>query len=131
MSLPEVLKKQREDRNWSQDFVANLLNVHRSTISKYETGQITPSYQTLIQFATIYKLDMAQLVGELVETRTDKQPYILKESPNESEMDLIRELLENSSELKRALLDLYNFDIKKKSSAIAIFHAQIQAMKKN
>ncbi|MBY0122279.1 helix-turn-helix domain-containing protein [Bacillus sp. S/N-304-OC-R1] len=80
MSILKKLKQLRDKRNWSQHFVENLMNVDRSTISKYETGQLLPTYQALIQLAEIYKVDKTFLLEELEQPHLNKHtsatPYI-------------------------------------------------------
>lgn len=135
MSLPKKLKQLRDERNWSQRFVANLLNVHRSTISKYETGQIIPTYPALLRLADIYKVDKAFLIDELDDSQTLTAPetgtktYVLKERPMDHDLELIKELLQKYPDLKKSLLELYNFDDKSKALAVKLFYLQIQAMK--
>ncbi|MBU8881094.1 helix-turn-helix domain-containing protein [Bacillus sp. FJAT-29790] len=131
MTLSEILKKLRNDRNWSQDFVANLMNLSRSTISKYETGEIIPPYQTLLQLANIYKVDKTLLIEELNgESSGDVRAYILKENPDDHDFELIMQLLRESPELKMALLDMYNFDVKRKAVATKAIQMQIQLIKR-
>lgn len=112
--------------------MANLLNVHRSTISKYETGEIIPNYQTLLQFAQIYKVDKSFLINELDESQrneTGSDTYILKEGPIDHDLDLIKQLLQGYPELKKSLLELYNFDEKTKAQTIKVVQFLIQGMK--
>jgi len=131
MVLSDKLKQLRDERNWSQRFVANLMNVHRTTISKYESGQITPSYQALNQLASIYKIDASELISELGESvPAPSQPYVLNENNFDHDMDLIKQLVDQSPDLKKALLELYNLDEKTQKLAIQLFQAQMQIMKK-
>jgi transcriptional regulator with XRE-family HTH domain len=131
MVLSDKLKQLRDERNWSQRFVANLMNVHRTTISKYESGQITPSYQALNQLANIYKIDASELISELGESvPAPTQPYVLNENNFDHDMDLIKQLVDQSPDLKKALLELYNLDEKTQKLAIQLFQAQMQIMKK-
>ena len=131
MVLSDKLKQLRDERKWSQRFVANLMNVHRTTTSKYESGQITPSYQALNQLASIYKIDASELISELGESvPAPSQPYVLNENNFDHDMDLIKQLVDQSPDLKKALLELYNLDEKTQKLAIQLFQAQMQIMKK-
>lgn len=50
-----LLKKARKAANFSQQDVANLLDVRQEMVSKYETGKsIIPSYH-LLKFSRIYQ----------------------------------------------------------------------------
>ncbi|MEH7545917.1 MULTISPECIES: helix-turn-helix domain-containing protein [Bacillaceae] len=65
MALSEKLRELRDKQNWSQETLADMMKMHRSTISRYETGKAIPNYQTVIQFAEIYKVEKEYLVDEL------------------------------------------------------------------
>lgn len=45
--LGEKLKELRTQKNLSQNQLANILNVHKATISLYESGSRYPSYNIL------------------------------------------------------------------------------------
>lgn len=40
MFFGEKLKKEREKRGWSQDYIAKKIYVSRQSVSKWETGKI-------------------------------------------------------------------------------------------
>ena len=61
----------REDNDWTQEFVANYLNINRRTYSAYETGDITMSPETLIQLSELHRTSVDYLLG-LTRVRT---PY--------------------------------------------------------
>ncbi|MFR1688164.1 MAG: helix-turn-helix domain-containing protein [Massilimicrobiota timonensis] len=54
MSLGARLKKSRLKMGFSQEFVANLLNLHRTTIGKYENDECIPSVEILSRLIEIY-----------------------------------------------------------------------------
>lgn len=54
MSLGERLKKAREKLGFSQEFVAKRINVHRTTIGKYESNECLPSVDILMRLIDIY-----------------------------------------------------------------------------
>ena len=90
MSLPEILKKLRTDRKWTQDFAAEMLKVDRSTISKYETGKVTPTYQTLVQMAEVYKVDKTLLTDKLENPSSySADKSVLKEKYGLPNLDVI------------------------------------------
>ena len=43
MGLMEVLKRLRKEKGWTQEQLANAVGVKRATISKYESGAISPT----------------------------------------------------------------------------------------
>ncbi|MGM0971862.1 MAG: helix-turn-helix domain-containing protein [Bacillota bacterium] len=130
MSLSEILKKLRTDRKWTQDFAAEMLKVDRSTISKYETGKVTPTYQTLLQMAEVYKVDKTLLTDELENPSSySADKSILKENPDDKDMEMIREIISQYPDLKKTLLDIYTFNEKKKALAVRVIKNNIQVLK--
>lgn len=109
MSIGEKLKKLRDDQVWSQETVAKLMNLHRSTISKYENDKAQPNRQTLIQFAKIFKIDKSYLVDDFggeEDATTPETGFVTKENLDDPELSLINELLQLEPELKKALVEL-------------------------
>lgn len=62
----------REDRDFSQQEVAKLLNVGQTTYSRYETGNLDIPSQSLIALAQLYGTSIDYLVGLTDEPR----PYL-------------------------------------------------------
>ena len=123
MDLSEKLRKLRDDRNWSQQTVADLMSIERSTISRYETGESTPSYERLLKFADIYKVDKEYLVG-------DSSKYIIEENLTDPELSIINQLFEVEPELKKALIDLYLIAPKQRSFLINTIVYMIKGAKR-
>ena len=48
MTIGERLLKLRKERNLSQEELANVLDVSRQTISKWETDQTTPDFDKIV-----------------------------------------------------------------------------------
>ncbi|EIJ80354.1 Cro/CI family transcriptional regulator [Bacillus methanolicus PB1] len=120
MSLSKKLRELRIKKGWTQDFVADMMKVDRSTISRYETGRSLPDYQTILQFAEIFKVEKEYLVAELdpQAEEKDKPALLLKENSNDRELELILELLEKEPKIKDILLEWYNYDDKKRTLVI-------------
>lgn len=64
MKLYEKLQKLRKEHNYSQEQLADLLNVSRQTISKWENGTITPTTDRLQELCNIYQIPLSELLGE-------------------------------------------------------------------
>lgn len=61
----------REDRDWTQQHVADLLFINRRTYAAYENGVNAMSPETLIRLAQLYQTSVDYLLG-----LTDQiQPY--------------------------------------------------------
>ncbi len=57
------LKTLRIQNNYTQEQLANRLNLTKSVISAYETGLRMPSYETLIAISRIFKVTTDYLLG--------------------------------------------------------------------
>lgn len=54
----DELKKLRLQRGWTQEKLAEIMNVGKSTISMYENGNRTPDFETLEEIADIFNVDL-------------------------------------------------------------------------
>ena len=67
----ENIRHLREDHDYTQAQLAELLQVHQTTYSSYELGKLGIPAEALIQLADFYQVSVDYLLG-----RTDiKQPY--------------------------------------------------------
>ncbi len=65
------IRELREDSDFSQKQISEVLKVHQTTYSDYEIGNLNPSIHVLCKLADFYKCSIDYLVG-----RTDqKEPY--------------------------------------------------------
>lgn len=64
MKLEEKLMKLRKNNAWSQEELAEKLDVTRQTISKWELGQSTPDTENLSKIATIFGISVNDLLDE-------------------------------------------------------------------
>ena len=67
----EHLRALREDRDLSQKQLAELLQVHQTTYSDYERGNINIPVDALIQLADFYKTS----IDYLIDYTDDPRPY--------------------------------------------------------
>lgn len=62
MILSEHLKLEREKRNWSQDQLADELNVTRQSVSKWENNKGLPSIEVLIAISDLLHITIDELL---------------------------------------------------------------------
>jgi transcriptional regulator with XRE-family HTH domain len=105
MSLADKLQELRESRNWSQQTLADMMKISRSTISRYETGKSVPNYETVIRYAELFRIDKQYLVNEL-DQLLPKTGYIIEENLTDPDLAIINELFQDEPDLKKALIDL-------------------------
>jgi len=63
MNLAERLRIFREQCGFSQQQIADKLNIHRATYSYYELGRTEPSVDNLIRLARIFNITVSELLG--------------------------------------------------------------------
>lgn len=64
----------REDKDWTQQKIADLLFINRRTYAAYENGINSMTPETLIKLAKIHNVS----VDYLLELTDEKKPYPLK-----------------------------------------------------
>lgn len=62
MAYP-MIRSLREDHDWTQQHVADLLFINRRTYSAYENGANTMTPELLIQIAELYGTSVDYLLG--------------------------------------------------------------------
>jgi transcriptional regulator with XRE-family HTH domain len=132
MSLPEKLKQLRDSRNWSQQYLADLMNLDRSTISRYETGKSIPPYETVLQFSEVYQVEKNFLVVELdnLLSKKEKSAYILKENPEDKDLNLILQLIQQEPDLKDILMDIKVLSSNRRAYFLDKMKMELKALKK-
>ena len=71
-----VIKQLRMERGITQEQLASMLKVSRSTIGMYETGNREPDFETCEAIADIFNVDMDYLTGRSkVERKSPITPY--------------------------------------------------------
>ena len=64
LMVADNLKNIRKEHKLTQQDIANVLGIDRSTYAFYETGKTTPSVNTLYKLAEIYNVSIESFVGE-------------------------------------------------------------------
>ncbi|WP_053485378.1 helix-turn-helix domain-containing protein [Lysinibacillus sp. FJAT-14745] len=62
MNLTQSLKNKREEHNFSQEDIAQKLNVSRQSVSKWENGNCYPDLDNLILLSELYNISLDELV---------------------------------------------------------------------
>jgi len=83
-----TIKKLRERNKLTQTELAQVLNISKSMVSSYETGQRSPSYDVLIKIARFFNVSMDYLYG----FKSDM--YVSIEGLEEKEKQMVRNLIE-------------------------------------
>ena len=70
------LKQAREQRGWSQEYLATKIHVSRQSISKWETGKNYPSIEVIIHLSDIFGIT----VDELLRSDETLQEKVIQDS---------------------------------------------------
>ena len=92
--LAQRLKELRKVYNYTQDYVADVLETTRQTYSHYETGKRKPSTATIYKLASLYGVS----VDDLLHLSIEYDPNVFYEAPGPS----------TSSESLSAYLEYFN-----------------------
>ena len=78
MKLAEKLFELRKEKGWSQEKLAEQINVSRQSISKWESGQVLPEIEKIIELSRIFQVTTDYL---LLDENSEKSSttVILKE----------------------------------------------------
>ncbi|MFR5684519.1 MAG: helix-turn-helix domain-containing protein [Clostridia bacterium] len=64
MKFNEKLRTLRENKNLSQEMLAQELNVARQTVSKWELGETTPEMDKLVKMSEIFEISLDDLIKD-------------------------------------------------------------------
>ncbi|MFT8318354.1 MAG: helix-turn-helix transcriptional regulator [Sporolactobacillus sp.] len=62
MELHQRIKSKREELGWSQEKLADALNVSRQAVSKWENGSSYPDIEKLIDISDIFQISLDELI---------------------------------------------------------------------
>lgn len=73
MSFSERLKDLRKTNKITQEKLATIIGVERSSIGKYESSSTIPSKETLVKIAQYFNVTTDYLLGNEIKIQTDKK----------------------------------------------------------
>ena len=62
MTIGERLLKLRKEKNLSQEELANILDVSRQTVSKWETDQSVPDFDKIVPLCEVFGITSDELL---------------------------------------------------------------------
>lgn len=113
------IKLLRKKNNWTQDELGNMLQVQKAAISKYETGTIPLTDETILKLSQIFNVSTDYLLGRdekeqknthLSETERRVQKFY-EEHP--IMYDLVDAISRLDKEQQKALLEYAEFQAQK------------------
>lgn len=85
MSFSEKIRKLRKDKGLSQEQLAEILNVSRQSVSKWESGQSYPEIDKLIVLSDLFGITIDELVKKNIKPTTNLDYEIKNGNELESE----------------------------------------------
>ena len=112
MTLGERLKMYRTQKGLSQEKIAEMLDVSRQAVTKWEAGQTTPSSDNLIALANLYDVSLDELIGksenEIISTEGEKEKrFSPKHNPILRNNFIIIAIIAQAASLNVAIQPLY------------------------
>lgn len=62
-SIPAKLKEARKQAGYTQQQIADILKIPQNTMSRYETGERDPDYETLGRLIDFYEVSADWILG--------------------------------------------------------------------
>ena len=78
MDFNNKLYELRKQKGFSQEELANRLNVSRQTISKWEVGESTPDMENLVAISELFEISLDELVLNKVPEEADTSAQFVK-----------------------------------------------------
>ncbi|MGX1901841.1 DNA-binding XRE family transcriptional regulator [Thermolongibacillus altinsuensis] len=128
--LGDRLKWLRKERNWTQEQLAQKLNVSRSQISKWENGDQLPDIKSIEEISNLFNVSIDFLLGRNHVTKEilhEIQRTYGTDDIDEELLEVIRYLKQNPK-LARSLYVLQSLPAKKRKRIETIVITTIQEL---
>jgi transcriptional regulator with XRE-family HTH domain len=128
--LGDRLKWLRKERNWTQEQLAQKLNVSRSQISKWENGDQLPDIKSIEEISNLFNVSIDFLLGRNHVTKEilhEIQRTYGTDDIDEELLEVIRYLKQNPK-LARSLYVLQSLPTKKRKRIETIVITTIQEL---
>ena len=97
----EKIREIRLSRGYNQEQLAEMANLNRVTIAKYESGKVEPGAQALLRIADALEVTVDQLLGrDAPQTQTGDEPYRIETE----EVKILAPYMDRMPKDKRELL---------------------------
>lgn len=103
-TILKILKAARNNKNFTQKFVAEAIGVKGNTIGNYENGITEPDIDTFIRLCNLYELNYKAVLDEAYGTQSDDSLSIL-------ENELIKKYRQLSTDGKDRINNMLDFEI--------------------
>ncbi|WP_158234724.1 helix-turn-helix domain-containing protein [Lentibacillus sediminis] len=137
MSLEQIaqnIKFFREQYNWTQQELADRLQMSRSVITKWENNHLIPDTEALIKLSEVFQITLDQLVGKAVYQedllKEFKRIYSSDSMDFEEEVVSLVEYLMKHPHFKEQIYRLSRMSVKKQLNLHSMFAGMIDHYEK-
>lgn len=116
MKIGAQLKKAREEKKFSQQEIAHLLNISQKTLSNIESDKSNPTIEQLSKLSEVYELDILELLSS--------QGITFNQHNREGNNGIIY-----NYHFPEKLIEQYEQRIKDKDEIIALLREEIKILK--
>ena len=88
-NLPTKLKELRKQNHYSQEYVAEQLNISRQAISHWENGRAYPDIDNLVLLAELYGVSVDELLDNHVNVHDGDEAVVISTVDNSQVMETI------------------------------------------
>ncbi|MBO8157395.1 MAG: helix-turn-helix transcriptional regulator [Bacillaceae bacterium] len=132
--LAENIKYFRKLKNWTQQDLANQLQISRSVVAKWESGSSVPDVKTLVLLSGIFEVSVDHLIGNHI-SRSDllkefQKIYLSKQQQLDEETIEIVDFVVKNPQIKQSLLELKKLPIRKQKVVHRLLKTLIDEIKK-
>ncbi len=111
--LQERIKQLRIEKKWSQDELAQKIDADARQISRYETGRITPSVETVAKLAIAFEVTADYLLIE----NAARKPFRMDDKEFIRNIEIIQEFPDNDKNCLFEVIEAFRAKNKIKSFA--------------
>ncbi|MED2920247.1 helix-turn-helix transcriptional regulator [Bacillus thuringiensis] len=83
MFFGDKLKKEREKKGWSQEYLATKIHVSRQSVSKWETGKNYPNIGVIIDLSDLFGIT----IDELLRSDRELKEKIIQDSKRSTDLN--------------------------------------------
>lgn len=118
MTLGEYLKKIREEKCYSQEGMASLLNVNQSTFSRFERDKIIPGRDILNKISDCFGVPMEELIAAVEESKAKRLVEQKNKKKAEKTDSVVYAEADNKYIVKNVLFDITKITESRKLSNV-------------
>lgn len=89
--LGDNIRQKRQEKHISQEYLAEILDISRQSISKWENGLSEPSRRNLVQLADIFDCELSDLLSWEGDGKTGGKTVVIGVAAEQADLERLRE----------------------------------------